>query len=317
MRYGPEATINTTLRVPAVTLLDPATGILPGDIYLVGAGDPTLDDTGLRTLARRLRAAGVRQIDGGVIADEHYFDNKRGTFRTSWKADYDIAGQLSALAYRHGRPASAVKAAERLKRLIEATGTTVAGDARRGRLGEPGTELASVASPTIANLVRMINVPSENFYAEMLAKQLGAAFGSGGTTTAGVAVIRSTLTQSAGISPTLTDGSGLSRRNRTSARQLVRLLETLHADPIAGIPFAGSLPRFGQDGTLKRRMRGSTAAGNCAAKTGTLIGVSSLSGYCTTATGGTVAFAMIENRVNSGGAKEIEDRVVARIARYG
>ena len=97
----------------------------------------------------------------------------------------------------------------------------------------------------------------------------------------------------------------------------MRLLDVLHSDPIAGVPFAGSLPRAGRDGTLKRRMRDSGAAGNCAAKTGTLIGVSSLAGYCTTAGGAVVAFAMIENRVNSGGAKAIEDRLVKKIVRYG
>ena len=317
MRHGPDATISTTLRAPVANVLDPVTGILPGNIYLVGAGDPTLQDTNLRALARSLREAGVLQIGGGIIADENYFDTRRGSVRTNWKFDLDIGGQLSALSYRHGRTGSALAAANRLATLIEATGTSIAGPARRGRLVQPGTELAAVASPTVAQLARMINVPSENFYAEVLAKQLGAAFGTGGTTPAGMAVMRSTLAESAGISPVLADGSGLSRNNRTSTRQLVRLLETLHQDPVAGLPFAASLPRAGLDGTLKRRMRGSAAAGNCAAKTGTLIGVSSLAGYCTTAGGATVAFAMIENRVNSGVAKLIEDRVVKKIVRYG
>ena len=63
-------------------------------------------------------------------------------------------------------------------------------------------------------------------------------------------------------------------------------------------------------------MRGTAAAGRCQAKTGTLIGVSALSGYCTTAGGGTVAFSFLENGVCNVCAKKVEDRMTAAIARY-
>jgi D-alanyl-D-alanine carboxypeptidase/D-alanyl-D-alanine-endopeptidase (penicillin-binding protein 4) len=76
-----------------------------------------------------------------------------------------------------------------------------------------------------------------------------------------------------------------------------------------------SLPVAGQSGTLRTRMRSTAAAGRCAAKTGTLIGVSALSGYCTTTGGVSVAFSFIENRVCSSCAKKIEDRMVSAIAR--
>ena len=115
LRHGPDATIDTTLRAPIEIVLDPVTGILPGNVYLVGAGDPMLDDDALLSLARQLRQAGVLQIDGGVIADEHYFDTRRGSFDSNWKTDSDLSGQLSALSYKHGRKGSALAAAERLE----------------------------------------------------------------------------------------------------------------------------------------------------------------------------------------------------------
>ena len=71
----------------------------------------------------------------------------------------------------------------------------------------------------------------------------------------------------------------------------------------------------GRNGTLRRRMRGTAAAGRCAGKTGTLRGVSALSGYCTTTTGRHVVFSFLENGVGSG-AKSVEDRMVAALARY-
>ncbi len=76
-----------------------------------------------------------------------------------------------------------------------------------------------------------------------------------------------------------------------------------------------SLPVAGRSGTLRTRMRGTAAAGRCAAKTGTLIGVSALSGYCTSTGGVRVAFSFIENRVCNYCAKKVEDRMVSAIAR--
>jgi D-alanyl-D-alanine carboxypeptidase/D-alanyl-D-alanine-endopeptidase (penicillin-binding protein 4) len=79
--------------------------------------------------------------------------------------------------------------------------------------------------------------------------------------------------------------------------------------------WTGALPVAGQSGTIRKRMRRTAAAGRCRAKTGTLIGVSALSGYCTTSGGLRVAFSLLENRVCNWCAKKVEDRMVAAIAR--
>jgi len=195
-----------------------------------------------------------------------------------------------------------------------------------GAVGDPGpdpadplaaplqTLVADAESPPLASLAAATNVPSDNFYAEMLVKVLGARQGVGGTTRAGLAVVRGALRVRIGIAPRLADGSGLSRANRTSARELVTLLAAMPATP-AGPAFSASLARPGRSGTLRRRMRG-TAAGRCPAKTGTLRGVSALSGYCTTASGRTLAFAILSNGVSTPAAKRVEDRILPVIARY-
>jgi D-alanyl-D-alanine carboxypeptidase/D-alanyl-D-alanine-endopeptidase (penicillin-binding protein 4) len=68
--------------------------------------------------------------------------------------------------------------------------------------------------------------------------------------------------------------------------------------------------------TLRRRMRGTAAVGRCRAKTGTLRGVSALSGYCLSRGGHDIAFSFIENDFCRACAKRVEDRMVPAIARY-
>ncbi|HWI21164.1 MAG TPA: D-alanyl-D-alanine carboxypeptidase/D-alanyl-D-alanine-endopeptidase [Baekduia sp.] len=316
VRYGAAATLPTTLRVKPGVAVDPATGVLPGDIYLVGGGDPTLNEAGLQQLAAQIRQLGVTHITGAVRPDEFVFDRLRGSFDSRFKVDFDLAGQLSGLAFEHGRSGSAKRAGKRLDALLRATGITLGAKPRTGRAAVDDPVLATIQSPNMERLAEMTNVPSENFIAEMLVKDLGARFGSKGSTAAGLKVMRKTMSDTIGIKPRLVDGSGLSRGNRTTPRQLVNLLDEVDETPAIAAPFAGSLPRIGHEGTVRKRLRGTAAASRCAAKTGTLIGVSSLSGYCTTPSGARIAFSIVANRVNSGGAKKVEDKLVKAIANY-
>jgi serine-type D-Ala-D-Ala carboxypeptidase/endopeptidase (penicillin-binding protein 4) len=152
--------------------------------------------------------------------------------------------------------------------------------------------------------------PSDNFLAEMLLKGLGARFGRTGSTAAGTAVVRRTLAP-LGVRPTLVDGSGLSRSDRTSPRQVALLLAGMRTTPglRAGLAVAG------RTGTLAERMRHSSAQDRCQAKTGTLRDVSALAGYCRTPNGHLLAFAFIENYVYTPTAKRIEDRLTILLAR--
>ena len=125
-----------------------------------------------------------------------------------------------------------------------------------------------------------MNKPSDNFFAEMLTKGLGASFGGGGTTAGGDKVERAFLV-SLGIAGTtfrLTDGSGLSYHDRLTTLDVTALLPPCPS--AADWPtFWSSLSVAGVDGTLADRMRGTAAQKNLHGKTGTLTVASNLSGY--------------------------------------
>jgi D-alanyl-D-alanine carboxypeptidase/D-alanyl-D-alanine-endopeptidase (penicillin-binding protein 4) len=323
LRFGPAGTLTTELHPAPGAAID-AGGVLRGDLYLVGGGDPTLGDAGLTSLADQLAGGGVVRIDGAVVGDESFFDTLRGGPDSAFLPDGDLGGWLSALSWRHGRAGAggptgpARAAAARLGTLLKDRAIVYARKPRSGALPPtPGTAavdaLATVSSPAMRDLIAATNIPSENFYAEMLVKALGARFGADGSTGAGLAVVRAALGDF-GVHPRLTDGSGLSEADQTTARELVRLLVRMDALETA-TTWRASLPMAGRTGTLRKRMRTTAAAGRCAAKTGTLIGVSALSGYCTTTGGVRLAFSFVENRVCTSCAKRIEDRMVSVLAR--
>lgn len=299
-------------------------GTLAGDLYLKGAGDPALGAAGLTALARTLVGqAGLRALSGRVRGDETAFDRRRGPPSSGFTTSVYV-GPLSALSYNRGQTgvrspffqvSPGLFAAQAFERALRREGVEVGARARTGRAPAGVLPLAAAASPTVAELVARTNRPSDNFYAETLIKLLGARFGAGGTTVAGARVVRSEMTQ-LGIAPHVVDGSGLSRANATSPREVVGLLRAMAADPLNGPSLLDSLPVAGRSGTLTGRMRGTAAAGNCRAKTGTLTSVSGLAGYCTGADGTRFAFALLMNRVSTFGARRLQDRMAVALARY-
>jgi D-alanyl-D-alanine carboxypeptidase/D-alanyl-D-alanine-endopeptidase (penicillin-binding protein 4) len=297
-------------------ILDPD-GVWRGGLYLRGGGDPSLSNAGLATLARQVAAAGVVRVSGRVFGDESYFDTARGGPRTGFAYDSDLTGVLGALTVNRGWSRSGGPAAEAARRFtdaLKADGITVGYRPRVGVTPLGTRPLARLRSPTVQDLTRATLLPSDNFYAETLLKDLGARAGSGGTTAAGAAVARAQLA-ALGLRPSIADGSGLSRANLTSPQQVVGLLSAIHDRPI-GPAFESSMSLVGRTGTVSRRMRGTAAAGACRAKTGTLRDVSALVGICLTAAGRTVAFAILNNATSITRAHSVQDRMVATLARY-
>jgi D-alanyl-D-alanine carboxypeptidase/D-alanyl-D-alanine-endopeptidase (penicillin-binding protein 4) len=314
---GAGHTFDTTVRAAA-----PVTdGVLAGDLFLVGGGDPGLHPDDLRALAAQVAAQGVLRVDGRVRGDASAWDALVGGPRAGWGYDRWIGGQLGALTLDRGWSAGRLQrrpartAAARFSAELERAGVEVVGRAATGTAPPEAPELARVPSPPLRDLVRATNTPSDNFLAEMLLKGLGSTLGAGGSTAAGAAVVRATL-DDLGIRPRIADGSGLSAANRTTPRQVVRLLERMDGQPAAARAFEESLAVAGRTGTLKRRMRGTAAAGACRAKTGTLRFTSALAGVCTTRAGGRVAFAFLMNGVSPVAARRLQDRMAAVLARY-
>jgi D-alanyl-D-alanine carboxypeptidase/D-alanyl-D-alanine-endopeptidase (penicillin-binding protein 4) len=314
MRYGPDATLTTS--VAGRGFLDPD-GVWRGDLYLRGGGDPTLDRGDLRQLAQELGEAGILRVDGSVLGDESRFDTLRGSYDSGGAYDSDMGGVLGALTLdrgfsKDGRPAA--QAARQFAKVLRGDGIRVEGKSGAGTAPAGVNELATVESPTIGDLARMTNVPSDNFLAETLLKDLGASFAGAGTTAAGAGVVREQVA-ALGLKPQIVDGSGLSRADRTSPHQVVHLLASMHGEEVAG-PFEGSLAVAGRTGTIRKRMRGTPAQDRCKAKTGTLIGVSALAGLCDAAGGHTIAFAVLTTRTSLSRAHSVQDRIAAAIARY-
>ena len=186
--------------------------------------------------------------------------------------------------------------------------------ARIGIAPEGAVLLGEWASPRMSVIVKNTNRPSDNYMAETLLKALGADYGGGGTTAAGVAVARVHAAEY-GAEPTMVDGSGLSRRNFTTPRDVVELLAGMDQGELAE-PMLISLAVAGQSGTLVDRMRGTAAQGRCRAKTGTLDGVSNLAGICHSRSGARTAFAILMSNISVWRAHPLQNKMAAALARY-
>jgi D-alanyl-D-alanine carboxypeptidase/D-alanyl-D-alanine-endopeptidase (penicillin-binding protein 4) len=316
-RLGPEYRIRT--EVLGMGSLSGSTW--QGKLALRGLGDPTLAKADLERLASKLRASGIRRVTGRILGDERYFDRRRTA--DGWKRSYykNESPPLSALvvdqAKVRGRMVDnpAFWAAKVFRRSLVAAGISVAGKAARGTAPAGSVSLASVRSRTMTAIVRRMNKISNNFYAEMLVKHLGARYRGAGTTRAGCAVIRRVLVERhvplGGVR--IVDGSGLSRLDRATARSVGRLLVSAWRDQSVRAPFFASLPVAGVDGTLKDRMRSGAARGRIRAKTGTTSAASALSGYA----GTRYVFSVLQNGspINWTNARRAQDRFARSLAR--
>ena len=217
---------------------------------------------------------------------------------------------LEATARRRRRPRAGCEGAargERRRRRQERGGHGPGEAPRRSRAS---------TRRAMADLIRLTNVPSDNFDAEMLLKDLGAHFGAGGhDAPPAPRVVRAQLA-TFGVHPRSSTAPGLSRADRTTPRQVVRLLERMQGSEFA--PSSAARCRSsGGPGTMRRRMRGTVAQDRCQTKTGTLRAVSALAGYCQTTGGRTVAFAMLMSTVFITRAHGVQDRMTEAIATYG
>jgi serine-type D-Ala-D-Ala carboxypeptidase/endopeptidase (penicillin-binding protein 4) len=316
LRLGPDATLTTSVLGDVGLSAD---GTLAGNLYLRGGGDPTLSDASIAAIAASLRDQGLRRITGGVIGDASVFDAFRGPPSTGLATSIDV-GPLAGLDIDHGFDGRDFQsdppsfAAHALGQALKRRGVRIARRSRAALTPAAAVPLLDWASPSVADLIRLMNQPSDNYMAETLIKDLGARLGGAGSTAAGAAVVRATMAQ-LGVRPTLVDGSGLSRLDLTSPRQVVTLLRRMAQLP-SGQLLADSLAVAGQSGTLELRMRRTAASGRCEGKTGTLYDVSNLAGYCATQSGGRLAFALLMNRINPLRAHVLQDRMTTAVAQY-
>jgi serine-type D-Ala-D-Ala carboxypeptidase/endopeptidase (penicillin-binding protein 4) len=313
LRFGPNGTLDTSVLGQGVR---GRRGTWYGTLYLRGGGDPTFGSapfdhnwygTGAtvgQLIANLERATGITAVRGRVVGDESYFDSTRGTPATGFQPSSDVEGLLSGLAFDRGyddlqgdafqsRPA--LFATSQFVNALQSDGVNVPSSTQvyTGQTPARARLLVSIRSPRIATLIKLTNTPSDNYLAEMLLKGIGARFGGAGTTTAGAAVVRAEIVREFGIHPRLDDGSGLSRYDLTSPRDVVTLLRKMATNT----PFVASLAVEGETGTLAHLTLGTIARGRCRGKTGTLRDVANTVGYCQARDGHTLAFAFLDNSV--------------------
>lgn len=291
-----------------------------GDLVLKGFGDPTLSRSDLRALATQLRAAGIRQVSGGIEADESYFDSRRAG--PAWKSYFYLGESppLSALTVDRARfrgwvtTQPALAAGKQFRLALRSAGIRVRGRVGLGVADPTAEHLALIESGPLSEIVRYMNHESDNFTAELLLKQVGAVDEGVGTSAAGAKAVHRVLRDAAiplsGVR--IVDGSGLSPRNRLTAAALVGILVAAWHDPVIRPSLLGSLPVAGVNGTLEDRMERPPARGAVHAKTGTTSDSSALSGYVRNR----FAFAVLQNGrpVSHYWARRAQDRFAAVLA---
>lgn len=345
---GSEFRFRTTVRADAA----PAGGVVTGNLYLVGAGDPFLSTDGwwsqyddpegrfhtrLEDLADAVVRAGITQVTGNVVGDESLYDNQRTV--SGWAdrlVNSNQSGPLSALSVNEGftdwpertpestgRVRSAdppADAATVLKDLLAARGVAVAGPATAGITPPAATEVAAVESPPLADVVTHINSFSSNLGAELLLKRLGLYGAGQGTTAAGAGVVQSQLA-ARGI-PTeglkVDDGSGLSEADAVTCQTLAAVLSTAGPDSA----LASSLSIAGVRGSLAERFEPDDVAyQRVHAKTGTLNDVLALSGFVESSLDpdAELTFAFVANGdqiANESTARSVQDALVTALTGY-
>ena len=329
-RFGVEGRLATEVRTVGDLDLD---GTFRGDLYLVGGGDPTFGSSRfarraygaggtVEELAALLETAGIQRVHGRVFGDESHFDSRRGGPESRFRIS-PYVGPLSGLGYNRGLASESgrggfqsdppLSAAAALDAALQGRGVGVRGRPATAAAPRPSTLLAIARSPSMEQLVALTNKPSDNFFAETLVKDLALQASGRGTTEGGTRLATAFARRLGGEPSRLADGSGLSRANRASPLRVVRLLLALQPRDEYGA-FFRSLAIAGRDGTLAPRMRSGPARNRCRGKTGTISGVSALSGYCRALSGETYAFSILMNGVGATGARALQDRMAQAIA---
>lgn len=329
-RFGAGGTLTT--EVLAERMPD-SRGRVRGNLYLRGAGDPSFGSRSfaqrvyggggatIEGLARQVKRAGVRRVSGAVVGDESLFDSLRGGPDSGYGVSAWV-GPLSALSYNRGlasETGSAFQrrppqfAAKQLARALKSIGVRLERKAVAGVATRRAKPLAAVQSLPMARLLRITNKLSDNFFAETLTKHLDAAPGRPGTTAGGSAAAVA-FARRYGATLRLVDGSGLARGNVAAPRGVTRFLRGMRRHSEFRT-FHDSLAVPGEYGTLQERR----TSRRCRAKTGTISGISALSGYCRARSGDLIAFSFLMNGVgwNYDRARRLQDRMTRALARYG
>ncbi len=369
-------------------------GILNGNLYLKGGGDPKLNMEKLWLLMRDLRANGVQQVTGDLVLDRSFFiqpqlpafnddgndenkpflvkpdsllvnlkalrfvaRNDGGRVMVSVEppiASVRIDNQVKAVNSKQcaggvrynpvsqadgsvtvtvgGQLADGCSSQTYLSLLDHPTytagavraiwkelGGSIQGKDRLAATPSNAKVLARAFSPDLAEIIRDINKYSNNTMARQLFLSLGEQFrneADGDDAKAAQRVVRQWLAKKGITAPHLVmeNGSGLSRAERVSAREMAAMLQAAWRSPYSA-EFISSMPIAGTDGTMRKRLKTTAMAGEAHVKTGTLNTVRAIAGYSRDINGNTWAVVAILNDPKPWGASSVLDQVLLDLYR--
>ncbi|MEM7288683.1 MAG: D-alanyl-D-alanine carboxypeptidase/D-alanyl-D-alanine-endopeptidase, partial [Actinomycetota bacterium] len=318
-------------------------------LYVQAGGDPTLTQADVRGMIDDVVAylappsdqpvpeaapADPEEDSGGVVVesrppveiadlviDPSYFDDTRTA--PGWPDRYvpvDV-GPMSALIIddnQHRGDDDFIADpdrgnAELISALLEDAGVVVTGSVSVGPTSPDAVVVAEHRSSPLRRLVSLILSTSDNEIADALVRQIARDHAGTSSIVDGKQVIYDRVAAlGVELGPVDGDGSGLSRRNRLSARELVEVLLVARERPWWTIMRTG-LANARVDVRLSERLEVTTPLGNVRAKTGTLIDVAALSGDLTTADGGEVTFSLIIEAEDRDAARDALDEIVAAL----
>jgi serine-type D-Ala-D-Ala carboxypeptidase/endopeptidase (penicillin-binding protein 4) len=374
-------------------------GVLNGNLYIRGFGDPTLTDEQLFGLVNEIALSGISEVKGDLVVDDTFFDQVyEGPGWDQEYSDHSYAPSMSALAINYGNftlrilpgdsigsaakvlvwpeipsielTSSAVTrgdgtrsrvfvgtskgdgnkvvvnvrgavsladetgltlyrrvyhptmyAGEEIRSLLEMRGVKIKGKVRLGPANKTGVVVATHLSRPLAEVASVLNKFSNNFIAEQMLKTLGAELrGEPGTWEKGCSVAAQFL-QDIGVTPgsfILGNGSGLNDINRLTPEQITRILDVMYSRFELAPEYIGSLAVAGSSGTINSRFANSPATARLRAKTGSLTGVSALSGYVVSKDNHLFAFSVMMNGY-SGRTRsmwKVQDRIGTALAEF-
>ena len=280
--------------------------IINGNLYIKGYGNSLFSNNDLNEMISVLVKLGIKEITGDIIGDDTYFDDIY--VRDDWIPNENANVKLppiSALVldrnqtivqrkvrkrirnYTENVKNPPLFAANKLKEKLSIENIIVKGTAKSGTATYE-TKLIAESKSSLRDIISVINKNSDNFLAEVLFKSIGAeASGKQGNSFYSQQTILNFI-ESNGIykyGTSVVDGSGISRFDQVTLGAVTGILEKMYFDLVHFDDFFNSLSIAGVDGTLRNRMTGTAAENNFRGKTGTLNGVTSISGYITTSGG--------------------------------
>lgn len=278
------------------------------------AGDPPLAIVDPATPFHKVENTAVTQARGRrgrLVVNRHHADG-RDVITLSGSVPQRVARKTYYLNVTH--PLEYAGAA--LKKMLGQAGVKVSGNVLPGTVPEGALLLHEHESLPFSDILQGLDKYSNNFIAEQILRTLAAReFGAPGTTENGVRILGDYL-KSLGFSAndfTVSDGSGLSRRNRLSPDLMVAVLKDVYGDWSIFPEFASALAIMGLDGSVNERMTRNPEARKIRTKTGTLTGVSSLSGFFQSADGEVFAFSILMNglKCSNGRAHRLQNAIMS------